>query len=504
MNKKVLCIGAEIEETDVMVSEMASRNQGHNYGLITTTDFVPTDNGYYHTSVSDIDTAGIIKLSASFDKIIMLDQSISKYGHFKSFVTTFKLMCELEHQGYTTYFRENTNNQSISYWYDYLRINKSFCAYPFSSYIENHEKTSLCCKNPLYIKFPKDIKDWKTDPDYKKIRDRMIQGVLDWNQCGEACYSREQQGVESTRQFETLETAIRLGMTSVEDFASLGHPTDYEIRPSNKCNIKCRMCDSDHSHLIDKEWKLLGIKLANPKTFANTPFDSISIDSAKRIYVAGGEPTIMPEIYDFFQKCIDRGRTDFELLIGTNGMKVSNKLLRLLEHFPDVCFSISFDGYKKINDYIRWGSDFETIVRNSKLLKSYGHKIGFQTVFSIYNNCRIHEIFEFYDAEFPGCSTLSQPASFDGKILFPYNYPDPEPVLESLRRCTKTRVYHANGRSTKTLVDSLIKIYSDPDYRCDLKKLSKFFAFNDKLDQSRNSRLGDYIPELENCRKLIT
>lgn len=503
MNETILCIGAEIEETDRMVTDLAKKHQTKNHGLIISCDFSPQDFGYYHITVSDIDTAGVIKLSAHFDKIIMLDQPISSYGHFKSFVTTFKLMCELEHQGHTTDFRENKNNQNIGYWHNYLRTNKSFCAYPFSSYIETHEKTSLCCKNPLYIKFPKDIKDWKTDPDYKKIRDRMLQGVLDWDQCG-ACYAREEEEVESTRQFETFETAIRLGMSSAEDFANLAHPTDYEIRPSNKCNIMCRMCDSDHSHLIDKEWKRIGIKLAKPKTFANTPFESINLQTARRIYVAGGEPTIMPEIYDFFQKCIDHGRTDFELLIGTNGMKVSDKLLRLLEHFPDVCFSVSFDGYKKINDYIRWGSDFDTIVHNTKLLKSHGHKIGFQTVFSIYNNCRVHEIFEFFDAEFPGCSTLSQPAIFDGNILLPYNYPDPAPVLDSLYRCTKTQVYHANGRSTKTLVDSLIKIYSRPDYRCDLKKLSDFFAFNDKLDQSRTSRLADYVPELENCRELIT
>ena len=504
MNKKILCIGAEIQQTDFMVSQLATQNQSHNHGLIVSIDFVPLLDGYYHTSAADLDTAGILKISHNFDQIIMLDQPISSYNHFKSFVTVFKLMCDLEDQGHATVFRENKNNQNISYWYDYLRTNKSFCAYPFSSYIENHEKTSLCCKNPLYIKFPKDITDWKSDPDYKKIRDRMIKGELDWEQCGVGCYSREREGVESTRQFETLETAMRLGMRSVEDFVNLDHPTDYEVRPSNKCNIMCRMCDSNHSHLIDKEWKRIGIKWGSPKTFVNTPFESIDIDTAKRIYIAGGEPTIMPEVYEFFRKCIDRGRTDFELLIGTNGMKVSNKLLRLLEHFPDVCFSVSFDGYKKINDYIRWGSDFDTIMHNTKLLKSHGHKIGFQTVFSIYNNCRIHEIFEFYDTEFPGCSTLSQPASFKEDILSPYNYPNPVPVLASLYRCTKTRVYHANGRSTKTLVDSLIQIYSDPDYRYDKEKLSKFFTFNDKLDQSRNSRLGDYIPELEDCRKLTT
>lgn len=503
MNKKILCIGAEIELTDHMVTIMAGEDHLQNHGLITSNDFIPLCAGYYHTSCADLDTAMIVRLSDRFDKIVMLDQPISAYGHFKLFITTFKLMCELEDLKYSTDFRNNKNNRDIQYWYEYLRTNKSFCAYPFSSYIENHEKTTLCCKNPFFIKFPKDIISWKNDPDYNKIRDRMMKGIQDWNQCGKACYSIEQEGVESTRQFETLETAIRLGMSSIEDFANLEHPVDYEIRPSNKCNIMCRMCDNERSHLIEKEWKKIGIQVSRPPTFANTSLESLQIETAKRIYVAGGEPTIMPEFYAFLQKCIDINKTDFELLIGTNGMKVSNKLLNLLGHFSDVCFSVSFDGYKKINDYIRWGSEFDTIVKNAKLLKNQGHKIGLQTVLSIYNACRIHEIFEFYDAEFPGSSTLSQPAYFDGEILYPYNFPYPEMVLDSLHRCTKTRVYHANGRSTKSLIDSMISIYSDPNYRCDLIKLKKFFEFNDKLDTSRNSRLEDYIPELEECRRLI-
>ena len=37
----------------------------------------------------------------------------------------------------------------------------------------------------------------------------------------------------------------------------------------------------------------------------------------------------------------------------------------------------------------------------------------------------------------------------------------------------------------------------------DLSTLSSFFEYNDMLDESRNSKLIDYIPELEQCRELI-
>jgi hypothetical protein len=38
----------------------------------------------------------------------------------------------------------------------------------------------------------------------------------------------------------------------------------------------------------------------------------------------------------------------------------------------------------------------------------------------------------------------------------------------------------------------------------DIEKLKKFFDYNDLLDQSRNVKLIDYIPELESCRSYIT
>jgi hypothetical protein len=46
-------------------------------------------------------------------------------------------------------------------------------------------------------------------------------------------------------------------------------------------------------------------------------------------------------------------------------------------------------------------------------------------------------------------------------------------------------------------------MYYSKDYSLDLEKLKTFFEFNDKLDQSRNIKLVDYIPELEAARKLI-
>jgi hypothetical protein len=64
-------------------------------------------------------------------------------------------------------------------------------------------------------------------------------------------------------------------------------------------------------------------------------------------------------------------------------------------------------------------------------------------------------------------------------------------------------MYYTDGKSNKTAIDSLYDYYSKRP-QCDLVSLKNFFLYNDQLDRARNSRLGDYIPELEECRKYIT
>lgn len=497
-DKKILVLGNETRDTDHQVQILADQDLGRNHGLLSDPHQDIQEPGYYHTTVVDLNEGQIEKLARSFDEILWLDQDQKTYPHYRTFVRTFRLIRSLEEKGMNTVYHLNKNAVRISFWWDFLRQNKSFCFQPFVALVPDTDYTNICPKSKIPIKPPQDIKDWRTDPDYRVLRDSMLQGQQMPGYCQD-CYHKESKGVESARQFETLEWAMRLEFDDPWEFDQITDPLMYEIRPSNKCNIMCRTCDDARSHLIERENIKLNIPLI-PWRFRDLPFEQINLDKALRIYVGGGEPTIMPEFYAFLQKCVEAQHTDFELCIGTNGMKISKKLIDLLEHFSDVVFSFSFDGYSRVNDYIRWRSDFETVRRNAHLVQSLGHKIGMQTVPSMYNATRLHEVFEFYDREFPGCSSLVQAATGRDDILLPWNHPDRDMVLASLERCRGTDQYLMSGRSLKSYVDSMFDIYSDPDYRCDLNMLKKFFDYNDMLDKSRGSHLGDYIPELQQAR----
>ena len=501
-NKKILCVGNETELTDQLTSTLDDKDATVNHGLVSTDNFSPDEFGYYHTSIADLSPGGIVlNLAAKFDCVVMLDQDVDSYPHWKSFVNTFRLMIELEEKGYNTVFRDNQTNTDILYWYNLLKTNKSLCLYPFINLINDFGSAVMCQKNPNPLTNIESIVNWSTDPAFMPIRNNMMAGLQMPDKCN-ICYQREEEGGESARQFESLEWAIHLKLSNKQDLKKIEQPALYEIRPSNKCNIMCRMCDDKHSHLIEEENKKLGLPPVEEQwRYQDFPYDKIKFDTVKRIYWAGGEPTVMPEFYAFLRRCIKQKQTDFDLCIGTNGMKISDTLITLLKEFPRVTFSISFDGYKKINDYVRWGSDFDTVRDNCHRIVNEGHYLAFQTVFSLYNATRIHEIYEFYDREFPGLNSLVQPAGELTSHLGPWNNPLREQVLESMYRCQETKVYYNGGRNTDALVTEMINRYKNSE--CNFDILTKFFRYNDQLDQARGSQLGDYIPELEQARSLI-
>jgi hypothetical protein len=501
---KILYIGNETPDTNKLVSDLASQNNTHNRGLITDSKIDISEDGYYHTSIVDLHSGDIIQnLAKKFDSIEFLEQPIQSYPNYKTFVTTLRLFYDLEEAGFPVNFKNKKFTENFVYWKNFLKENKSFCFYPFLALVEDLGYTRLCPKNLHQIDEQERYIDWNNNKEINQIRLKMIQGerILDKNKTCSLCYDHEDYGQESARQFETLEWAIRINASSIDDFKNHKHPKFYEIRPNNTCNIRCRTCDDSYSHLIKKEFKKLNFPL-QVYNFTNTNFDKINFDTCESVYVGGGEPTVIPEFYNFLRKCISLGKTDFNLNIGTNGQKISETLLNLLSHFPKVCFAFSFDGFGKVNDYIRWGTDFNTVVENSRIVRKHGHQVSLQNVFSIYSLTRIHEVFQFYDKEFPNTGLLINFASTLGFMrVDPFNHPCPDLVIESMLKCQKTNIYFTNGRSVKTSVDAILNYYQDSNFKLDPNGLKTFFNFNDKLDASRNSKLEDYIPELTEARK---
>jgi len=504
-NSKILFVGNNDDSTDQHVTALAAEHETVNHGLITDSTIVPGPAGYYHTTVVDIAWGDLIKLAVKFDSIVMLDQPQAQWSHWKCFQATFKLMVKLEELHKHTVFRNTNKVKKILYWFDLVyKGNKSFCIYPWINFFNNGKELSLCGRDQKYVTTLDKFHNWASDTEYTQIRNKMLQGERLPDHCG-TCYKYEDSGIESYRQFETMDWAIQLDLENVEELAQITRPYFYETNIGNHCNIKCRSCQPSYSAPIGRESKKFNI--VSPTPLAWTPgaasIDSIDIDGLDKkssVYFQGGEPTIMPEVMEFMRRCLAKNKTDFFLTMCTNGVKLSTEFLQLISNFSNTNFSISLDGYSKINDYWRSGTDWNKVIQNTRLLQSQGHSISINTVPGIYNVTNLHLLFEFLDQEFAFTSVYLQVNYLPWQSAF--NHPLTDLVIESMQKCMQTSVYHSNGKSCKSGIDSIYNHYINSPV-CDVKSLKDFFAYNDQLDRARGTKLIDFIPELEAARKYI-
>jgi sulfatase maturation enzyme AslB (radical SAM superfamily) len=494
---KILCLGNNTELTDQMTSDLAESMNSVNHGLITELesqldlDNIVINDGYYHTSVLDMSVGRINKLSKHFDQVTVLDQPVECWNHPDEFYATnnlaLSLTCRVD-------WNNSDGKQQIEYWSNLVNDNSSFCIFPFIELLTNDNHTTVCCRSSTPIVNIKDLENFSTDKNYSIIRKKMIEGQKLPLHCN-FCYNLESQGIKSARQQETVEWAIRLNLYSTDDLSKITKPVYYEVRPSNVCNIMCRICSPQFSNKIQREWKTLGW-IDSDKDIAYSNFEIVDTTDIKKLYVAGGEPTAMPEFYDFLQTCINNQDTSFEFLINTNAVKISDKLLSLTSKFTNLQFIVSIDGYKQANDYSRWGSEWNTVVNNINKIQTNGHKVTFNTTLSLYTIFHYKELLDFLDTQFPGCLIHSQFA----ENIYPFIFDFPTQLIERLETIRSINAYN-NDVLFASFIEGVIK--NAKKSKLDKDKLQHFFNFNDTLDISRNSCLNEYIPELENLRKLL-
>jgi MoaA/NifB/PqqE/SkfB family radical SAM enzyme len=501
---KILCLGTNTEDTDHRTRAIADANHMKCHGLLSEHD-QPFDKldysspGYYHTSVVDIQHSNLKELMNKFDQVVMLDQPIEQWNHPYEFYNTIKLMksvnVEIE-------FLDSASVKPAEIFSDLIKNNKSFCIFPFIELHTTYDYTQLCCRSSKPVTKLNELTDFNTDPAYQRIRKSMLKGEMLPDYCSN-CHNLENKNIVSTRQVETTEWAYRLGIKNLDDLKTIKKPAYYDLRPSNKCNLLCRSCNSEDSHLIDKEYQKLKIvpikkNLDFPK-HKEGRFDLVEFDNISKVSVAGGEPTIMPEFFKFLEKCIATGNTDFEISVTTNGTQLSNRLKELIKKFKDFNWVFSIDGYKDINYYIRYPSNWNDIVKNWCYHRSQKNSVSVNTTISIYNINTLDLLFHWIDKEFPNtlinCAAVNTPTQ-----LNPLLFPDRDAVLRSLERVMLTNCYK-NHNVLKTTIDSMYQQFEER-IEVNISLLKEFFKFNDLLDNHRTVHLHDYVPELDKSRYL--
>ena len=189
------------------------------------------------------------------------------------------------------------------------------------------------------------------------------------------CYEKERNGFYSLRNESNRNFAYSIkDMSTTPDGSSPPNPIYWDVRFTNLCNFRCRMCGpAFSSNWVNEYNSMYGpsdiekISYARGNKQLNWEMIEPYIDNLHKIYWAGGEPLMMEEHWRIMDELIKRDKLDVSLVYNTNFSEVKYKgrsVFDMWKLFDDVSIGASLDGMGDRAEYIRKGTVWDTILKN--------------------------------------------------------------------------------------------------------------------------------------------
>jgi organic radical activating enzyme len=483
--KTIVCLGSGNNAASDMAENLAKAKDLPYHWVLSNQTKIQT--GVYHTSVYDIIVAELVSmLNNTSCEIVILDQTAESFNNFDDFVQFLLYATELESHFDVSYQNSNTRSWILNE----LRINPSFCIAPFTSIFSADNVASHCC---LMKKVPLHNFDFY-GPWSQNIRNKMLQGKL-LEEC-KTCWQLEKQGAPSFRQNLTQSCSRKFQISSLQQLKDNSKPLMLFINLDNKCNALCRTCEPAASNLIDKEYKKLDISNLYRSSVTTDPFQFVSPE-IRFLSVSGGEPTVNQNFFKFLDKCIESNTTDLSMEISTNASVLSDQMVEYAKKFSNMKFSVSVDGFKELNTYIRWPIDWKKWHHNVDRLFTLNKIFNFNTVVSLYNIGYLYDLYKFLEDHYEDLpcnpTLLEHPA-----IQQCWLHTNIDFVIADIDKIKTLKKFNTNYQFQQFFLSLEQKIKLN---QCQPEQLKRFFKFNDLLDKSRNVHLRDYNPELDKLRE---
>jgi sulfatase maturation enzyme AslB (radical SAM superfamily) len=486
----VLCIGDGSANSDQQSRAIAeSLNIPYNYVLDVNTTVV---TGVYHTSVYDIKLAQIYdKVKNHRVKIQVLNISIENFKTPNDYAACMAMTMSLSKSFTVEYSKE----KSRSWYFKELANNKAFCAMPFIGVHQTQSGGSHCCHMPAL---------WKSKVDFfgeasLALRQKVLSGIR-VPEC-KFCYDLEEHGGVSDRVSWSHHWAGNLASSSREDMINHTNIKIFHLDLDNTCNLMCRMCSPKYSNLIDNEYKKLNLLNDNsPENFPRQFMPDIDLAQLTKLMVTGGEPTINTKFLRLLESLIGTKQQDLSISVSTNAAVFTRRMKKIVNYLPNLRFSISIDGFDKVNQYIRWPIKWNKMMRNIDYLYNEKRISNFKTTVSMYNVSSLHDLYTWINSVYPGIPCTMNFVQRPNHMT-PWNYPDKLAVFDSLEKIKALSIYQQDHdmQSNIRYIESAIS-----SWVFDPKLAEQFYQFNDTLDQSRGVVLQDYIGSLESYRCLAS
>ena len=381
-------------------------------------------------------------------------------------------------------------------------MTRPFCAYPFfHQLIETTGNALPCCAWGASIKSNINYKDYFNSEWNKQLREKMLHHEIPEG-CA-ACVENDAHGGWSNRR-----QANKIAERYEVDFDNPVLMFE-EVDLSNICNLRCRMCDGSKSSKMIKDDSLFHSPLGYnrpvyKKQESHWELSEENAETIRFLRFLGGEPLLHQEqILDALEKIKRKGRLNkVGLSINTNlTVLPSDRILELSDDLHFIDFTVSMEGYGKLNEYIRSDSNWETLIKNLNIIIERKQKekvkhsfhVGILTVAQILNCNKLHELYEFFETLPEDTVRITQPIKLvEPKFYAVQNLPDT--AKEKLRvyydECIDKHPKFAEQLTSAKLYLDAPRTLSEEDWR------TEFLYGNNLFDSTRMQKLADYNPEL--------
>lgn len=395
-----------------------------------------------------------------------------------------------------------------------MNTNNAFCYAPFINlHINSLGDINPCCING-YTSFGNinnnSVDDILNGEKIKKFKSDMLSGIVHTG-CVD-CINAEKNGMHSYRQY--FEDIVR-DENILVDIQGKNDIHYVDLRITNKCNLRCRMCVPQSSILLAQDMKKLGYNVSENE-LKNEPakdFDSLiselgpMLDNLKIVYLAGGEPSIMDEQYMFIDYLIEKDLAKKIKLYCTSNINLrtlrygNRDYVELLKNFKQVYFTVSIDGIHERGEYIRKNLNYNTWKENFIYLMDVQAKSNGKFKVNTYSTIAMYNLLHVFDMivelltlngdnpDSISLNPLSSPIFYNSTVL-------PTNIKNKFNDSLEIFMSKYSDSKYENLHKNLISIKNHVFSKNEVNLIPNFFNFNEKLDKLRNEDFFQFFPEL--------
>ena len=301
-----------------------------------------------------------------------------------------------------------------------------------------------------------------------------------------------------------------------QDTGICDQPVSLDINFSSLCNLKCRMCFSGLSSELAKEQKTIvddnGWEWKGHLSWE--PLDMEIIDhgknnklmtelydmmkNTKRIYLKGGEPSLLQTMYNYLDYPVDQGYAEnIQIKFNTNMTNVQKRFVELMDKFRKVDLTMSIDGVGAVQEYIRAPSKWSSISKNITYFIENNDRADLMVspCWQIYNLFNIYEHLEWFNEMNKKRKVEVTPIILDYPMHFRIDslpYEVRKQAIQQVKECFKLKISSQPTLFKKlyTLLKMLEDTKENDEY------IDKFVIVTKMYDKYRKQSIENSLPEL--------